>query len=178
MMKSRGFVLFIVLLFLQLFSMMCLYSLTSVTAMLHTVRDNWDEALHKNTIMRMLNKIESLIPMESRCILQEPSEGELFEKPLEWWQQHACADVLDGFLYYYVLEVLGSNACAIVEKYDNNQVLTAKYYRITLLSAVDLYHLVQSTFVVGVGQSEICLSTEHQVKVGRQMQRELLRRSH
>ncbi|MES2218480.1 MAG: hypothetical protein V4501_08705 [Pseudomonadota bacterium] len=95
---------------------------------------------HKNQIIaagkQQLAAIEQHLP--EHCRVGTGMASQLFDQPLAGWRDKSCAGNFQAFLYYYVIESLGSAACVA-------------YYRITLLivdaQQVEMRAVLQSTLV-------------------------------
>jgi hypothetical protein len=174
-MHNKGFVLFIVLIFLQIFSLISLYSLTTLSAMTKSNYHLWQgESFRyqsRKTLSEFASKFESAL---STCSIPITPANELASKPGSWWQLDACQEKVNGLNAFYTVELLGEDACATIA---NNNNLIARYYRITLLTLSDEFHgasyLLQSTITVPAAPTVTCQQTRHAVKAGQQAWREL-----
>src|ERR1700722_20385475 len=123
---QKGYILFIVLIFLQIFSLLGLFGLNSSLLVLKANSEVWERDklfLHAQSILHVLEE-RALIHGPS-CLVPLMPANLIAKKSLAWWQQHAC----HGMNYYYVTEPLGINPCAIVAENSNG----TQYYRITLM---------------------------------------------
>ena len=178
---SKGFVLFTVLIFLQLFSLISLQGITAISMNIKSCRDLWQRNRHRQEINHLLHRLEFHLLSEKErvaCLISTTLPEELAQKPISWWQQFSCSGIFLEKRYYYVVEALGKDSCAAI-KYDTNHIVIAEYYRITLLflqgQANDQVALFQST-VAKAGDEIASCYPSHAVKPGRQMLREIERR--
>ena len=130
---SKGFILFCTLLFLQLFSLIGLYSLMAARLNLTNLIEHKQQADYQekaNSIMHELEKkLQNHIPL---CFISVTSGVLLTNRKMEWWKEHGCHVKLAKNEYYYVVERLGKETCIQVINYDNYHDLI-DFYRTTLL---------------------------------------------
>ncbi len=176
--QSSGFVLFTVLIFLQLFVLLSFYSLQQIalTFKMHDVQ--WTRAQEMHVANRVLRKLEQqLLNNELNCQRPYMASTTLSQQPLSWWQQMTCQGNESGMIYYYFVEFIAHDACAMMSEVNQPQLLIAAYYRITLrmVSAKRQQSnlILQSTVSKPVVTSSSCNATMHHVSAGRQMWREL-----
>lgn len=168
--KHQGYVLFIVLVFMQLFALLGMYGYTATIQEMRLGNEQWR---HQGTLLSVQAIMHQLEAQAVDCII--PVTPDIATKSQRWWQNHACSENAANFRYYYVWEKLGLDPCALI---DNNQRLTADYYRLTLYVPAH-FILMQSTVVKASNEMGVCLYEQHPVKFGRQMWRQLMiRKSH
>ena len=175
---QKGFILLVVLFFLQLFSFLTLYSLQTAS---HAIKLSADTIRIRNDYLRangILQQIESdLLRGTPDCIILPIAPMVLKKQPNQWWQQIACSGNLAKNRYDYLIESLGANACAVIDILSNNQLVTADYYRITLYYQPEVARktgiYLQSTLVKPYVSSTPCSGISRKVLVGRQMYRQL-----
>jgi hypothetical protein len=168
-----GFILLIVLIFLQILSILALYS--GQAAMWQSKTTNQISAKKKLAIsahiqLRLTEK--QLINNIPLCRIPMDYPTVTMNQPVSWWSRVACSGDSHHFRYYYVVEYMGEDACADVES------LSASYYRISLLM-VNSNNLLQkiklqSTVIKPVTAVDSCNDKHHEVKLGRQGVRELV----
>lgn len=169
MQKSNGFILFVVLLFLQLISAMGLYSLTSVQLNLKVLQREFandkDVVESKNLLQQIENTFEA---NHLTCPISPVFSFDLSEKSLSWWESNACQFNATPLYVYYVIESLGVDACAQLA--ENERV--ADYYRLSTLIGFSKsrfsYIMMQATFVKPAQSKIMCTETLHHVKIGQQ----------
>lgn len=166
--SQHGMILFLVLMMLQilsLFSWVALHAILLEKKSMQAELQNHD--LH-NISEVILAQIENqLAQLPVNCVISEVEPTVLVNKPLAWWQSaQTCAGNFQTFQYYYVIESLGNDACAVVA----NTSFSADYYRITLLVS-NLF--LQSTVIEASNRMIACADQSHAVKQGRQSWREL-----
>jgi hypothetical protein len=171
-MKSQGFVLFTVLIFLQIFSLISLYHLTTLSVMMKTNYHLQQGGNLRYRSQKILNKIEAALKENlPGCSIPVTPAHLLADKPLSWWQLNACAAKEGNIHAYFVIETLGNDACAKIQ--DS----IARYYRITLFAVFDDLHgakyRLQTTMTLPTLPATACQHKSHAVKSGRQSLREI-----
>lgn len=168
-MQQKGYVLLAILVFMQIYALLGLYGLESTMTTLkmnsRLLQRKQDAQLAKLALNDIANK-----NFNDKCFI---SAGNIMQKKsLEWWQQWGCNGNLAGFEYYYVIEALGNDPCALI---DQNQLISADYYRITLVSFSKNYSklILQSIEVKPSNTQNLCMGEMHMVIEGRQHWREL-----
>lgn len=161
--KTKGFILIIVLVFLQIFSLIGLFNISTVT---HVMKSN--SHLYQGYCLRLksrqfLQTLEREIKPE--CIIPITPAPLLGKKPLSFWQVNACHANVDGIRYDYSVEWLGDDACAVME--NGSQ---ARYYRLTLKTG---HYLLQSTLAQPISTQKACEGKAHLLQAGRQWLREI-----
>jgi hypothetical protein len=152
--KSQGFVLLIVMIYLQALM------LTGAVVMRVLDRD-----LRKHVagvrLLGLTYQAEKLLGNLERtagttCVVPLVSPVSLRKKPMSWWKGAACHGVLAGNEYYFAKEILNPDRNGLV-KTMNKQQLSATIYRNTLLyvSRVNQFGsvLLQSTTAVPGGEN-------------------------
>lgn len=164
---EQGFVLLMVLLFLQVFSAFGLYALENSLLEMKMNKLVVQQKQHFFAAESFLRAIEEKL---DGCIIPVTPVHELTVQPLSWWQAQGCAGDSDLFQYYYVIEELGQDVGACV----NN--MAANYWRITLLSTFktdpDRRVILQST-VIKPDNRQHCSQESRVVLSGRQMWRNI-----
>lgn len=175
--SNHGFVLFAVLIFLQIFSLLSVYAIKSLVI---DNRQQMDQLQHLRLLAQgelVLRHLETQVEKDvDQCQGDSASDTALMRYPETWWREHACQGQGAGIRYYYRVERLEADACAYLKISDNSQSLAVQYYRITLLMVLSqrkparLY--LQSTVAVQGDMSGVCEQQRHAVNPGRQMWRE------
>ncbi len=166
MVKMQGYIMVAILLFLQIFTLLGLYALESSRIAIKTN----NEAIENNQISELINQVLKKIESNAEiytpsCIINDATMDEIKSKPLSWWEQVSCAGNFQSIQYYYVVELLGKDACA--QLHD----AVAEYERITLFTITEKKEarLQQSTIIKPViDTSTHCEQTVRQVVAGRQ----------
>lgn len=174
-MKSRGYVLLSVLIFMIIFSLVGIHALN---ASLNSLKNNehlWQRTSAWYYAHQALTSIEKqLLTYQPTCMLPWISATEVARKPIDWWQ-HRCSGNLAGIRYYYCLELLAKEPC--MKGRSNDQLLyNAEFYRITLIAVPNLKGakiVLQSIMVKAQQQSSICTEKPRILHVGRQLWRAL-----
>lgn len=176
MKKHQGFVLLIVLIFMQIYALLGITALEQVflseklTADYKTRRFLLNEAEH---LLRWLEgNLNEVSPL---CLIPGLSVATLSSRPLSWWSAFSCAG--PGYLFrsYYIIEALGEDPCAHLSSGIQVQVA---YYRITVLLVNEhdetMKVMLQSTVVKEAQTLEHCGGQSHSVDLGPQSWRELI----
>ncbi len=172
----QAFILPIVLFFIQLFALLGLYGLRMAKIEFTANRDEWQYEQYKRIAANALARVEDKLMTEKMtCTIPITSSLDFVKNPIEWWQAMSCSGNLAGNQYYYLLEFLGEDSCAVIVAADGKE-SAAEYYRVTLLllpeKKMNAKILLQST-VAMTGKIPSCRERVHLVKVGRQMWRQL-----
>lgn len=174
MRNLQGMALITVLIFLQILTLLGLYAIRMAWLEIKQSHNAWYKHSIRNAADTILNEIENkTINVLPDCTIGPTTTAELLARPLSWWQTQTCTGNFKTFRYYYVVEVLGGDACAIIQINPNK--ITTNYFRITLLCLADRSKLIlQSTLALpNSDETLICDGIQHQVSRGRQMWREL-----
>lgn len=171
--RISGMVLIIVLVFLQIFSILGLCALQSAWMEEKMAGMSWaalhTEILTENALEKAINELEQYSVL---CQIESTALAELSAAPLSWWQSNGCAGQSDSFQYYYVVEHLGENVCAAIEKTEE---ISADYYRITVLGLQNKSRkILQATTVLSSGHKVMCEGSVQSVSLGRQSWREVI----
>lgn len=172
--SPSGFVLLVVLVFLQFFILLSLFGLTNVKLMLKASYDNqgYDRLLlAAKQFLFALSNDKNVI---ANCDIPISEPASIAMQTKSWWQMHACSDNYNGIQYYYVVEALGAYPCTMI--IDGNSTYIAKFDRITLLAEStnwDGHVILQSTKATPSKEQMKCAQTVHFIKEGRQMFREI-----
>lgn len=171
--NKSGFVLFIVLIFLQIFSLISLYSLTMIESTMKSGNHLWQGYIFRQKSESFLHKLENSVLQNKKCIIPVTAAIVLKNKTMQWWQLNTCHDNVNEIQYYFVVEALGEDDCSIMDL----QKTTAQYYRITLSAKSRQFdgsrYILQSTIAEPSSNIANCDIKPHLVKQGRQSWREL-----
>lgn len=176
--RVRGFVLFSTLVFLQIFSLMSVFGLMRVSESLKAsdafLQRERLVGVSRGILTQIEQRVESRQPV---CMIPRTSAVLLAAMPLNWWKTHTCSGNFGMIRYYYAVELEDLDVCAHSDKSINNQMLAIQYYRLTLLVLSGLrdetrYYL-QSTIALEGNQRVSCSSGLRQIRLGRQMWREI-----
>ncbi len=176
--KNKGFVILIVLIFMQVFILLNWYAINDVLLLTKFTKNTSDHDFLFYQTKKILAHIEltMLSTLPTTCMISFVDSDELIEKPLNWWREKSCSGNFQTFKYYYVVEPLSIDNCASIE---HAEPAVAEYFRITLFlqSAIDdTRFFLQSTLVRPYLSAVpvICAGQRHQVQMGRQAWRELV----
>lgn len=121
---DAGFVLFITLIFLQLFAFIAMESMALVLDGKHTLRLMFQQHYQQAMAEALIARIK--YPLAPSCISGVYPSAFLIRQPLSWWQAHACHGQWQGNDYYYLQEPLARAVCNQENKpvrYDRNTLL-------------------------------------------------------
>jgi len=177
MKKSAGFVLMTVLIFMQLFSLISLYSVTTASVIMKSNDHLWQGMKLRQNSQAILQRLSSHVMANNNiCFIPLTPASDLAKKTLTWWQLMGCRDNVNGIRYYYVMESLGEDPCAIMQNNSINQPVIAHYYRITLCiipESKPYCYLLQGTTALPRAATLTCQQKSHTVTKGLQSRREL-----
>jgi Tfp pilus assembly protein PilX len=166
--SQQGFILLIVLLFMQICALLGLDAMEFSWINNRLSRLAWDRYRMTMAVNEIVQNVEqNVLSFPQNCVISVLPVNEIIKKPLSWWNQQSCAGNFHSIQYYYVLESLGVNSCAHIRQSS----AVADYYRLTFLAkdeAGSAEMIVQSTLVKVAKISEPCKNKVHQVDAGRQ----------
>lgn len=170
----NGYILFVTLLLLQLFSLLAVDMLNKINQVRQSESASWQ--LHKVNfaIGQVIDQL-TLQYQPGQCEVGVKDPDYFRKKKFKWWRMHTCSGNLFGFRYYYVAEHLGEDPCAFLAMV-NKQLIVADYYRLTIMvnhPFKKITSLSQETIISPRVSSLSCGFKLRQVKRGRQMRREL-----
>lgn len=165
----RGFVLLIMLVYTQVFSLLAVHGTASLLARQQLLREHLTLADRQSRALAVLARIDRMA--ESSCLVTIQQYSSLAQHSSGWWRLHACRMQTGGDEYFFVREFLGADSCSSMRN-AKNQLVMAHYYRNTLhqQSAAGTPLLVQDT-IARPGKSPPVCDTLRQIKPGRQMLR-------
>lgn len=164
-----------VLIFMQLFSMLSLFSLMSASMAIKSQQQLLARSEVVWKVEALLKQIERYVLMGGHsCRIKVMPTAQLIVKPLSWWQQFSCSGNLAAFRYYYAIEYVGNDVCARIESMYHAASIP-EYYRITLIALLDKPKdakvTMQSTIAKATHRVSSCQGKIHIVNAGRQMHR-------
>jgi len=174
--KQKGFVILIVLIFMQILILLGWYALENVLLLVKFSKNmvSHDALYHPAETILSQIELETISELPP-CIIPFTESGRLTAKPLNWWQSsQTCSGNFRMFQYYYVVEPLVIDSCAVIEHVKAR----AAYFRITLLLQSNTENariFLQSTIIrpsMNVLLQQ-CEGSLHMVQAGRQSWREL-----
>lgn len=171
----EGFALISVLLFLQIFSLLSLFSLNSAALSLKGARHAWQGDKMRLLSNQILDEIEvSVMQQLPACVTQRMPDTQLASQPRNWWLKHACHAEGEGMHYHYVIESLGQDPCAVL----TNKKEIADYFRLTFVGYSSSFSgtkiILQSSIIRPKLSKVVCTDELHPVKIGEQMRRQLV----
>ncbi|OGT53277.1 MAG: hypothetical protein A3E84_01505 [Gammaproteobacteria bacterium RIFCSPHIGHO2_12_FULL_42_13] len=175
---NQGFILIIVLVYLQIFSIFSLFALAQSLLSIKISKSAWKRTGLSIAAERALQYAENKILYDiPSCMIPIMSANDLSKQPINWWSNSNCKGTVLRMHYYYVVEAMGKNPCAIVRDNSpiNSQTYTANYHRVSVLVVEDKQYrlLLQSTLIKAEQKNAMCNERYFSVKSGRQMWREV-----
>jgi Na+/proline symporter len=164
--SKHGYVLLIVLIFMQIFAWIGLQGLSYSITILKTNRLAWQRLQHIADARKILRGIA----VSSNCLVPQMAAHFLKRKSLHWWEKKAC----HGSNYHYVIEFLGTNACALIQW--KNKLVSSQFYRLSLLLVSDQHFdrmILQTTIALPYTELLACEDKNYQINSGEHMFREL-----
>ena len=164
--RQNGFVLLLVLIFLQIFTLMSLSSLRQILMHVKLLGAIWQRQELTINAENLLSDIENQLKNSKPiCIIRPISTTKIIQAPAQWWAAKSCVGNFKTFKYYYVIEFLGHDPCSFI--LSNNKRDTKKnayFYRISLLMkrgyTNNISHaprvIMQSIFLKGGELTETC----------------------
>lgn len=112
MRSIHGYVLLVILIFLQIFSLLGLFAFMSVEMALKNTSQEWNKQKQQQIARQLLNQIR--ISDATPCQIDLMPSSRLMKLPNSWWKEHGC---LLQNKYYFLIEKSGNK----------------KYFRVTLV---------------------------------------------
>jgi hypothetical protein len=170
--KHQGFALFSVLIFLEIFAVLTVFCLHSVSWEIKLTQARFEKSKMSQAARTILQSVEFLTE-NSSCVISFTSAFQLSLQPLSWWESHSCAGNFNLFQYYYIVEPLQEDACALLSSGK-----PAQYSRVTLLTVLkadpSIKMILQSSVITAGSEPAHCESALHNVNLGRQNLREII----
>jgi Tfp pilus assembly protein PilX len=169
-----GFILFFVLIFLQLISILSLIALKNSRL---EIKMSHDSRIRYQTFYSaekaILQAENHFLQQKQPCLIPETTTDELLSRPMSFWQSDVtCTGNFSTFQYYYVLETLGEDPCGYLENTEK----TVDLFRLTLLGSNPNQAIVRLQTIIAVehdGPASSCQKKIYHVTRGRQSWREL-----
>lgn len=168
MSRCNGVVLLIVLVYTHMLAVLGLFALKLSHAMASQLRIESTLMLEEISARQILRRIQLL---NVNCMITPASLIQFRRYNLSWWQQNACSGNLEKQKYYFIVEDLGLDHCALIENILLKQVLAAHYYRVTLyLGSGDEWRgrLWQASFALPHAELFACNENVRYVTKGQQ----------
>ena len=168
----RGFVLLIMLVYLQIFSLLAVQGVAALGVQKKLLYHQMLADQRRREMLRLLTQIDST--REPQCVVVRQAPAALITRHLSWWRRWGCRLSEGKNYYFYVRERLETDICAQFND-ESNQVVAPAYYRNTLLYVSGLSHfqsmLVQDTIAAPGQVPPSCNGGIKRVNPGRQMLR-------
>lgn len=167
----RGFVLFIMLVYLQILSLLAMRGAAAIIDQKKSFHHQSERYRQQQNLLIMLDQVDAV--MQPACVISKTYPLELLRQDVSWWKRHGCQLIQGKNQYFFVRERLQKDDCAVVTNSYNHLVIPV-YYRNTLLydSGVTTL-LVQDTIVLSGSFPPSCSGVPRKVREGRQMLRVL-----
>lgn len=175
--KTQGFILLVVVIITHILCWLSLLNLNQASWIQKLNLSAWQYQINKAELDGIFNLCSKTLRYHvEECLLETSQSSENLKiKPLVWWKQFACSGNSPRIRYYYVIELLDHDVCAIVLTEQGQ--FSADFYRLTIMALPvkpkEARYVVQGTIVVPSNQKLVCHSEPHIVKPGLQMQRYL-----
>jgi hypothetical protein len=117
--KVQGFVLIIVLLFMQIFAMLSVCIIENHTLAMKMAR-SYQQKKHIFAVAeKFLASIGNMMAMNVDCEVPVMDLSLLLNQPMDWWVKFGCQDHEEKLQIYYVYEVLQENILRVtVQVFD------------------------------------------------------------
>jgi Tfp pilus assembly protein PilX len=176
MRRQQGYILFVVLIFMQLFALLGLNALNQLFWVKKVQNEQNQRWFLLSQAEHLLYQVAATLKeQKAACLLAPLSFNQLKEHPFSWWTANACSVSGHLFKAYYLLEFLGVDPCATIRA---SLQAVAAYYRITVLlvgeSHETLQVMLQATVSAATQTAEHCDSEAHSVDLGPQSWHELI----
>lgn len=177
--SRKGYVLLIVLVFLQIFSLVALFALTQAAQLLRRENARWQSDEYARQANKWMARVIAGGAIDSgACAIPITPVSILANRPVSWWRVNTCSANLSKISYYYAIESIGSDACAIIWHSPENQTQVAYYYRVSILmepgdGVARANWLIQDTVIKPVDREKECDQETHVVYAGQQARRTL-----
>lgn len=175
MSKQQGYLLFSVLIFLHLYTLLGLNTLALVASNEHENSLLQAQDRLKQQARTLLTRLERQLARKiPSCQLSFPATKELKNKNVAWWQAQACRVQESTYKAYYIVEPLDVDPCALIANYEFYQ---AAYYRLHLLlvsTSLSPQKLsLKATFARPIMTANHCATRRHTVPFGQQSWQEI-----
>lgn len=168
MKRNAGFTLLIVLVFLQIFALLTLDSLTQSALFAKAAFNQYQTGNLQRSAEDVLRQLEKQPPQG--CLITPLPAANLKKLTVSWWQAQACKKTLPNTVFYYVWELLERDTCCSVQQ--KNTVVV--FYRLSLLAVQrNTELLLQSTIAIPTNEKPVCNTKPFSIVPGRQMYREI-----
>lgn len=159
----NGYVLLVVLIYLQLIALLTLAILQQ--------EKNYMHSFAKSELMREQHQqLKDLLPtlnVDEYCSIATTNPKQITAQATNWWNRHACTLQTNLYQIQYVIEDLKTDVCAVIAK---NKIAIANYYRITLRltsAEANIASIMQAIIVKPTPMTgQVCQNNMHIVQPG------------
>lgn len=173
--KQNGFVLFTVLIYMQIISQVIIHGLLSLALLTRETKTEWQRIENIVYAKRILLNLENKIGHQKTCHYAIFSDALQAMQSESWWKRYGCSGNFTGISYYYVTEQLKEVDC-VMTRPSSSTLHKVRYYRITLfMPFIKSYQgriLLQSVVAIPYQTISNC-SSIYAITVGHQAWREL-----
>ena len=128
--RENGFVMLIVLVFMQILVLLNWYAIKDVLLLTRFSKNMAIHDLFYHQAEHVLARAEAAVVSNvPDCLIPFTESDLIVAKPFTWWKAQSCSGNFQTFKYYYVVEPLAIDSCAIV---DPDKKTVASYFRLTL----------------------------------------------
>lgn len=166
MKQADGFILLVVLVFMQILSLLALDGLLQASLL----RKSHLHQLQADNLGRIA---ENVLPFFERqlfenCCVTPLSVTFLASQSVKWWQAHACHKNVGKQTFYYLWEKLGREQCGMF----NQKLRVVEFYRLSVFaSELNTAILLQSVIAKSTNQQPRCKTKPSIISSGRQLYR-------
>lgn len=153
MRQHNGYVLLIVLVYLQLLVLLNITNIKQLTMLKKQIKMQSQQYFLKHEVSNILKVISK--NKGDICIRENYPVHYLQIQPLSWWQSHGCSGDSESGKYYYFITDMGKDECAGVVN-QSNQLNMVHYYRVTLMLNARSMLLAQKTLVMSEQVPPVC----------------------
>lgn len=169
---QQGYVLLMMLVYMQIFSLLAMQAMADVVYQQQTARHRISNDQLRREALKVLADIDR-VPAVS-CRIEKMTTSQLASHDIQWLRSRGCYINRGEIQYFYVRETLGMDNCAVISN-EYKQLVTPLYYRNTLLQLYGLNKqenvVLQDTVAIASLAPPVCSIKLKLVKSGRQMLR-------
>jgi type II secretory pathway component PulJ len=159
--RHQGFVLLIILVFLQLFALLSAHYLWNKVRSKQQLKLQMSAMAARETAVILLNKWSKRADI---CHTEMATTRFLQRQSEPWWQAHACFQSTELHAYFLREDIM-SDVCTAITSQPSQRV---HYYRDTVMVASAAGAIVQDTFAASDSQPVDCHHPVRLISPGRQ----------
>ncbi len=162
--QHNGFVLLIVLVYLQLIALLNIANIKQLTMLKKQIKHQHLQSILQAEASVILNNIVDKGAVT--CQRQLHPVRFLQMQPLSWWQSYGCMGESISGHYYYFINDMGVDDCTVIEN-RINQSMSAHYYRVTMMLDAMESIIAQETLITSEQRSGACTQQNRVVQAGK-----------